>query len=183
MPAPLALNVAPPVPPRATLPPQPVSGPASRYLFDLPFVYHADEFLGRYLQIFETLWEPLERRQDHIEFYFDPQTAPAALLGWLAAWLDLPLDPHWPEARCRQLIRSAVEIYRWNGTRYGLERLIEACTGVVPVISDEPDQPFVMRVLLPMSEENPLNQALVERLIRSHKPAHVAYILEFRGER
>src|SRR2546427_437089 len=46
-----------------------VDSPASRYLADLPTVFQDPmfPFLGRYLRIFEHIWEPFEWRQDHIE--------------------------------------------------------------------------------------------------------------------
>ena len=40
------------------------------------------DFLARMLLVFESLWEPLEQRQDHIAMYFDPRTCPAELLSW-----------------------------------------------------------------------------------------------------
>jgi phage tail-like protein len=164
--------------PRPTYPAPRAAGPESRYIRDLPVVYHTSEFLGRFLQIFESLWEPLEQRQDHVHMYFDPRTCPAAFLPWLARWIDLSLDPSWPEGRQRAMLTEAFELYRWRGTRYGLSRMIELSTGIAPEIVDEPSLPFVMRVRLSLPDGAAFDRQAVEDVINAHKPAHVGYILE-----
>lgn len=166
--------------PRPTFPPPRPRGPLGRYLHDLPVIYHDSDFLGRFLLIIEALWEPLEQRQDHIALYFDPRCCPAAMLPYLASWLDMPLDRHWPEGRQRALLAEAVELTRWRGTRYGLARVIELATGLTPEILDEPDQPFVMRVRVALPDDDSVDRQFVEALIQTHKPAHVGFILELR---
>jgi phage tail-like protein len=158
------------------LPPQDAP---SRYLRYLPIMFHEADFLRRYLLIFESIWEPHENRQSHVEMYFDAHTAPSAFLGWLAGWLGLTLNAHWPEARRRQLLAEAMNLYRWRGTSYGLARMIEVCTGLTPDISDGPPlDPFVFRVRLTIPAGSDVDPEFVEDLIRMHKPAHAGYILE-----
>jgi phage tail-like protein len=167
-------------PPRPRLLAQRATGPHSTYLQDLPVVYHDNDFLGRYLLIFETIWEPLEQRQDYIDMYFDPRTCPATLLPWLASWLELSFEQGWPEARLRHLLTEIVELYRWRGTRYGLTRILELCTGLMPEITEDPVQPFVFHVRIAISGDSGVDRQLIESLIRMHKPAHVGYTLELR---
>ncbi|MEP7190952.1 MAG: phage tail protein I [Roseiflexaceae bacterium] len=169
---------APPTPPRQTFPAVRPQGPVSRYLSDLPVVYHDNDFLGRFLHIFESIWEPSEQREDHIAMYFDPSTCPAPILPWLAHWLNLELNPHWPEARQRVLLSEAVDLYRWRGTRYGLTRMIELCTGMTPEIVETPERPFVMQVHVNVPADHAVDRALLEHLIMAHKPAHIGYTLE-----
>lgn len=147
----------------------------SRYL---PGLYQENDFLQRFLSIFEDIWEPLEQRQDHIEMYFDPRTCPVSFLPWLASWLGLTFNPHWPEARRRRLLAQAMDLYRWRGTRYGLIRMIEVCTGLTPVIIENPLEPFVFRIRITGTSENAVDKEFIEELIRIHKPAHAGYILE-----
>jgi phage tail-like protein len=168
----------PPAPPRPSDPPEPLRQRASSYLRRLPVIYEESDFLGRFLLLFETVWEPLEQRQDHIQMYVDPASAPAGFLPWLASWLDADLSPHWPEARRRQLLGEAMELHRWRGTRYGLARMLELHTGLTPEISDEPGQPFVFHVRLAVPAGAALERAVVEELIQTHKPAHAGYVLE-----
>ncbi|GAB4197177.1 MAG: hypothetical protein OHK0022_15280 [Roseiflexaceae bacterium] len=165
--------------PRASTPPPLAEGPVSRYLYDLPIVFHDNDFLGRFLLIFESIWEPLEQRQDRIEMYFDPRTCPPAFLPWLASWVDMPVSPYWPEERLRHLVSEATELHRWRGTRYGLTRMIEICAGVTAEMIDDPEQPFVVRIRVRRAEDETVDRALIEELIQTHKPASVGYVLEF----
>lgn len=186
------IDELPPVIARDTWPALlPVNG-RSRYLQHLPSIFHdtrfsangddpsafaADtDFIGRMLLIFEAIWEPLEQRQEHIAMYFSPSTSPARMLAWIAEWLNLELDPHWPERRRRELLREAMQLYWWRGTRYGLTRMLEVCTGQPVQISEDPEKPFVFRISIPAYTD--VSRDFIERLIRAHKPAHVGYVLE-----
>jgi phage tail-like protein len=153
---------------------------ASAYLNDLPAIYQDGDFLGRFLLIFESIWEPLEQRQDHMALYFDPRTCPAGFLPWLGSWLEFSVNPHWPEARLRYLLGEAMDLYRWRGTRYGLTRLIEICTGLTPVITEPPETPFVFHVELRLPPDTTVSRELVEQLVQAHKPAHAGYVLDIR---
>lgn len=172
--------------PEAYLPPErmppdeaPDEAPVSRYLADLPALYQSDEaFLGRYLKIFEAIWEPLEQRQDQIALYFDPRTCPASFLPWLAGWLQLPVEPDLPVERLRDLVFEAYWLLRWRGTHYGLTRLIELATGCTPAIGVAPEEPFVIDVRMPRPADPRISEDLIERLLLRHKPAHCAYRLE-----
>jgi phage tail-like protein len=163
---------------------QPMPGSAdaeSMFLHFLPDIYQENDFLRRFLLIFESLWEPLEHRQDHIEMYFDPRTCPRTFLPWLAGWLGLPYNPRWPESRLRRLLAQGMELYRWRGTRHGLARMIEVCTGLIPTITDVPGQPYVFRIQIALpasSAGEAVTKELLEDLIQTHKPAHAGYILE-----
>jgi phage tail-like protein len=169
---------APPPPPRPVWPAPLPAGPLSGYLRDLPLIFQDSDFLGRYLLILEAIWEPLEQRQDHLDFYFDPRTCPPSFLPWLATWLDPALDTRWPEERLRQVLARAIDLFRWRGTRYGLSRMIELCTGVAPRVSDEPDTPFAFRVQVEVPPEMGVDVRLLEGLIQAQKPAHAGYVLE-----
>jgi phage tail-like protein len=165
-----------PVSARPTLPvPRPPAGP-SRMLQHLPAMFQENEFLSRFLLIFETLWEPLEWRQNHYELYYDPRTSPSGFLAWLAGWLNLTVNPHWPEDRRRRLLDEAMELYRWRGTPYGLMRMIEVCTGHTVEVTEAGAEPFTFRVRVPSGAAG--QRELIEQLVATHKPAHVGYVLE-----
>jgi len=150
----------------------------SSYLQYLPVVFHDNDFLNRFLQIFEAIWEPLEQRQDHWAMYLDPRTCPASFLPWFASWFDLQVSPHLPESRLRSLLAEAIEIYRWRGTKYGLARMIEVCTGVKSEITETPDEPFVFRIKIQLTEGSNTSVEEIQKLIHEHKPAHAGYWLE-----
>ncbi len=149
----------------------------SIYLEYLPELFHDNDFLRRFLMIFETLWEPMEQRQDSIAMYFDPRTCPASLLEWFAGWLDLEVTPLWPEGRLRSLLAEAMELHRWRGTKYGLTRVLEICTGLTPQI-EEGSQPLVFHIKFSFPKDAKINQESIEKLIEMQKPAHAGYVLE-----
>jgi phage tail-like protein len=158
---------------------------ASSYLSHLPPSYHEDEFLGRFLLIFESILGPLDQQIAQIHYYFDPRLAPEPLLPWLAAWVDLALNEHWPLERRRELIRSAATLYRWRGTRRGLREFIRIYAGVEPIILEagQPGAnlpPHVFKVILAVPDPASVDRALVEQIIEAEKPAHAAYLLEIR---
>jgi phage tail-like protein len=100
-----------------------------RYINYLPALYQEDEMMGRFLMLFESFWAPIEGQINHLPFYFDPQMTPPDFLPWLASWLDLALDEHWPEERRRRLICSMASLYRKRGTKRGLQEYLEIYTG------------------------------------------------------
>jgi len=179
VPTALQPSSAPPTrPPRRSWPASPAAGPRSRYLDYLSPVFQEQDFLGRMLLIFESVWEPLEHRQDHIPMYFDPATAPASLLPWLASWFGMGAERDLPEARRRALIAESVELYRWRGTIYGLTRMIEVCTGITPEIKELPELPFVFRVRVVIPEGSSVTRDRIEEIVRAHKPAHAGYLID-----
>ncbi len=173
----------PPLPPaRPMLPALKTTEVTALYMRDLPVIYHNQDFLHRYLMIFQNLWEPLEWRQDHVHLYFDPRTAPAQMLSWIATWLGFPVPEHWPEARRRRVLLEAMDLLRMRGTLYGLSRTIELCTGFTPDIQNDPKQPFVFNVKINPSEGASVPMDLLHELIRTHKPAPCSYTLEIGGQ-
>lgn len=150
------------------------------YLHNLPDTFRENDFLRRFLLIFEDIWEPLEQRQDHINMYFDPRTCPESFLPWLASWLGIVLPTHRIEVH-RHLLTQAMDLYNWRGTRYGLIRMLEVCTGLTPEILDIPARPYVflIRVTIPSGLPGEIpDRQLLEELIQLHKPAHIGYLLE-----
>jgi hypothetical protein len=86
----------PPLPPRPSSPLPPAPLRPSIYLQNLPSIFQDGDFLGRFLLIMESIWEPLEQRQDHIDAYFDPATCPASFLPGVAGWLHPSLNTRGP---------------------------------------------------------------------------------------
>jgi phage tail-like protein len=118
---------------------------AGRYLRYLPRVYQEqDEVMGRFLMLFESFWAPIESQIDNIPLYFDPAITPLKLLPWLATWVDLTLDDHWPEAKRRQLLKAAVSLYRKRGTKRGLQEYLEIYTGAQVQISEHGAHNFLL---------------------------------------
>lgn len=169
-------------PPRSTYTSLGVEKSRSMYLDFLPTLFTESDFLGRYLLIFESIWEPLQQRQDHIHMYFNAGTAPENMLAWLSKWLDIEFDPYWPEHRKRLWLKEAMQLVRWRGTRYGLRRAIELGTGVTPFFETDAKQPYFLRVVLADPDTHPqegVTREGVLRLIQRNMPAHVLYEVKF----
>lgn len=179
--APVGAAAPPPLVLERPLCPWPID-PATpgRYLSDLPAIYQDEAgFLGRYLKLFEAIWEPLEQRQDHLALLFDPRTCPAPMLDWLAGWLAFPREPALPERQWRAVLAEAYPLLRWRGTAYGLTLLLELCTGSAPEVRIDPARPAVILIRLPAPADPAITPELVERLVEAHKPAHCGYQIEW----
>jgi len=101
----------------------------SGYVRYLPSLYTRDELMGRFLMLFESFLAPISQQIRQVPLYFDPAVTPVDMLPWLASWLDLPLDPDWPEARRRSLLKAARRLYQKRGTAAGLQEHLAIYTG------------------------------------------------------
>lgn len=179
-----------------------------RYLRYLPALYEQDEFMGRFLMLFESLLQPIEGRIAHLPSYFDPQMAPAELLPWLGSWLGLVLDERWPEARRRKLIQSAASLYRRRGTRRGLMEYLSILGQEVDIVEHfggglrlgsgatlgrhatlgQGDSPHLFTVTMHLprnlpSEEGAECARMARSIIEAGKPVHTAYELRVEYDR
>jgi len=154
----------------------------SRWLQYLPYIYSEDEFLGRYLLVFEDLFGPLDQIIAHFDLFLDARTAPESFLTGLAHWLGLVLDDRWPAERRRAILQSAAELYDFRGTKQGLCRLLEASTDCQAEIDEHTDGPHSFRVTLQPRDSQPVDEQMVRHLIETNKPAHTVYNLEIQGQ-
>lgn len=104
--------------------------PYTAYMSFLPAVYREVDFMSRFMQIFEQAIEPVIQNFKIMWANLDPLTAPTALLPFLAYWVAWPLEPIWGIPQQRRLIRRAIELYRWRGTRKGLRLYLHLYTGL-----------------------------------------------------
>lgn len=104
--------------------------PSSSYLNFLPGIYREIDFMGRFLNIFEQAFDPAVQTIDVLWAYLDPLTAPEAMLPFLAHWVAWPMERRWDSKQQRRLIRNAVTLYRWHGTRRGLRFYLHLYTGL-----------------------------------------------------
>lgn len=162
----------------------------------LPALYRTDLFLARFLLIFQSLLEPIEQTIDHTHLYLDPGLAPASFLPWLAQWVGLSLDPTLEEPRQRELIRQAVELARWKGTRRGLREELRIRTGNRALIVENFDgmrlgqdaalglnthlgvrSDQFISVTLAVDGGREITQHEADALIEELKPAHVGHLV------
>jgi len=168
----------------------------SRYMQYLPRIYQGDRFLSRFLLIFQGILDPIEQNVDNIPDYLDPDLAPPRFLPWLATWVGVVLDPGLDEASQRTLIRNAVELARWKGSRRGMREELRIRSGARPLLVENFDglrigqdaalglnthlgahREGVIAVTLATSAGKTLAPADAERLVDEIKPAHVGHIV------
>ena len=104
--------------------------PYSAYMNFLPVLYREVDFIGRFMKIFEQAFDPVIQSFNVMWANLDPLTAPQALLPFLAHWVAWPVDTIWDLNQQRRLVRRAVELYRWRGTRKGLRLYLHLYTGL-----------------------------------------------------
>lgn len=180
--------------------------PEQVYLDFLPGIYQQSDFLGRFLSICEQTLEPSFEMLDLFWAYLNPLTAPKELVPFLAHWVAWPMNPRWTLSQQRRLIRHALEIYQWRGTRRGLQLCLHLCTGL-PLsdraiqiddadeagfvlgdvqLADEPclggGQPYHFSVTLrpetpDQAQRLRTDEALLHDLIEQEKPAFCTYDL------
>jgi len=164
--------------------------------FDTLLSFNEKPFFERFLRGFEDASEPSKLLLNNVSRFFDVQEAPSDFIPWLATWVGLIIDENWPELRRRLLIKEAVELYRWRGTRRGLARYLQIYTGYLPLINDTPyrgmslgpatllgqetatlggvpTHSFIVTIAVPNPES--VNETTIRDIIESDKPAHAAY--------
>jgi phage tail-like protein len=151
---------------------------ASNWLKYLPAIYSDDQFIGRYLLIFESILSPISWVIDNFDMFLSPEVAPPEWLQWMAAWFDVIVVPELPIARQRAIVEQLGWLFFRRGTKAGLERLLTLYFGTKPEIVESSDEAH-FSVKLYLSESNvKLDHDIVDRLIMAHKPAHASYTLE-----
>lgn len=187
-----------PTPPPET--PRLSERPRSGLLNYLPAMYATDEFMGRFLCIFEDTLKPLQQLADNLHYYFNPLIAPADMIPWLATWVNLVLDESWSLEQRRQLIHNAADLYSRRGTKRGLVEYLKLYSGIEPEITEYVDgmvlgpetllginttiagrerHSFTVTLRLQglSEEELAFKEAFIRRIIETEKPAHTAYRL------
>ena len=102
--------------------------PRSLYLEFLPELYREVDFIGRLLKIFEQAYEPAVNQLESLWAYLDPLTAPEMLLPFLSHWVGWKMDPRLSLTRQRYLIRQAIKLFSFRGTRLGLRLYLHLYT-------------------------------------------------------
>ncbi len=119
--------------------------PHSLYSSFLPEIYRNIDFIGRFLNIFEQTLEPDVNILNSLWAYFDPMLTSEQFLPFLAHWLGWRLTPSLSLQQQRYLVRQAIELYRWRGTRYGLRLYLHLITGL-PLDENLPESKKHIRI-------------------------------------
>jgi phage tail-like protein len=102
--------------------------PRQTYLRYMPDIYRenrrGEQFLERFLSVFESAYTDIEEDIEGLTRYLDPQGVPTDYLDWLEQWLALETPEAWPESARREFLDRAPELFRQRGTRSGLESYV-----------------------------------------------------------
>lgn len=163
-----------------------------RWLIDqLPVAMLDDDFLVRFLSIFQELADTYIVQVDAMEHLVDVAVAPEPMVRYLGSWLGArTIDPSLDDATQRRIVREHGRMLPWRGTVRGLRQLLEMVTGgpVVVVDSggvyaegDAPENPghvHIEVVSLGWATEDDL-----VALVQAELPASVSYDLYVGAQR
>ena len=99
------------------------------FLNYLPEIYSYDDFMNRFLMMFESFWKPISQQISMGENYYDPDLTPDVFLEWLASWVGMQIDETFPRERVRDLIKNAIPFSRTRGTAESLRFFLEMYSG------------------------------------------------------
>lgn len=98
-------------------------------LEQLPTWMRDDEFLARFVSLFEVIATTQLEHIDQLEHVFDRTVAPPAMARALGRCVGVDvLDPTLPEALQREVLLEMQALARWQGTRRRLARVLEVVT-------------------------------------------------------
>jgi phage tail-like protein len=158
----------------------------------LPGVFQEDAFLQQFTAGLDEVLAPVLCTLDNLGAYFDPALAPPDFVGWLAAWVGLALDEHWPPEQQRSLVAEASELHRWRGTVRGLAAHMSLFSGLEAEVTDSgatgwsetPTAPLPgtgerhVTVRIRAADPDAVDRDRLERIVAEAKPAHVSHEIE-----
>jgi len=97
--------------------------------------------IARLLDLARSQLGGLEQAIDALPRSFDPDTAPADLLSWLASWMAFDLPPRLLDGRhpdeVRRLLLGLAALYRRRATPRGIADFVEVYSGARPHILED----------------------------------------------
>lgn len=167
------------------------------FLRYLPEIYQAqpeNDFLKRYLSLFETVYQDMDAKIRTAARQLDPAAAESEFLKWMAEWAGISEVHLWPEEKLRILLQGIVKKNLIRGTKAYMSNVIETFTGEVPyfveygeieaykgnpkaykkLLKHYAHDPYIVNILVreqavPAKQE----QNALKRIIETMKPAHI----------
>jgi phage tail-like protein len=162
----------------------------------LPSVYAEDEMAQRFTAALDDLFAPLLAVLDCMEAYFHPGLAPADFVAWLGGWVGAEVTGQEPEQVLREVVAGTAALHRRRGTAHAIAEAIRLTFGVVPELEESggstwsahPLGPFPghpnpsLTVRLRVPDPDRINQARLEELVGSLRPAHIPFSIKILQE-
>jgi phage tail-like protein len=156
----------------------------------LPVGMVEDEFLVRFVTIFQEVADTVVGQIDNLPHVFDPTVAPLPMVRALGGWVGLDwVDPSLPDALQRRIVREYFSLLRWRGTKRGMRQLLELISQQPAVVEEvggiyqEGESPAnVGHVVLRVASAGWATEPDLLRIVRSELPASITFEL-FVGDR
>ena len=114
--------------------------PKDTWMRYLPELYdrsgEGDFFLERFLSVFQSLYDDLNRKIDRIPDALDTGIHEEAMLLQTASWLGISGGEVWNVSQLRELVREGGRLYGRRGTREGICGFIRLYTGARPLLAE-----------------------------------------------
>lgn len=160
-------------------------------LHQLPVGMVEDDFLARFLRIFQTVADTELLQIDNLPHMFDPHVAPDAMVRALGSWIGIDwIDSSLPDELQRRIVREYSSLIQWRGTARGLRQLLELISlepavvqdsGGVYLESDAVSKPPHVR--LHVASAGWATEPDLLRIVRSELPASVTFELHVGARR
>lgn len=154
-------------------------------LHQLPVGMVEDDFLARFLMIFQTIADTEMHQIDTLAHMFDPTVAPDIMVRALGSWIGIDwIDSSLPDDLQRRIVREYSSLVQWRGTRRGLRQLLELISLEPAVVQDsggvflENDAPLQPpHVKLYVATSGWATEPDLLRIVRAELPASVTFEL------
>ncbi len=167
------------------------------FLSYMPAIYQTggrEDFLGRFLGLFESVYQDLDEKIGDSKRQLDPIAALPEFLHWLAKWVGVSNAHLWQEDKLRLLLQGIVKKNLIRGTREYMEYMVGTFTGERPFFLEYSDieryrkNPVAYRCLRKSYAYGPYEvsvfvreqavsslreQHALKRMIEDMKPAHI----------
>lgn len=103
----------------------------------LPVGMVDDDFLVRFLSIFQSIADTVLHQVDTLPHMFDPTVAPDPMVRLMGRWIGIDwIDPSLDDELQRRMVLQYADLLQWRGTGRGMEMLLETITGGPAVVVD-----------------------------------------------
>src|SRR5262249_17458217 len=148
-----------------------------------------DEFLVRFLTIFQDVADTVLHQVDTLPHMFDAAVAPDSMVRLMGHWIGIDwIDPSLPDPLQRRIVREYSSLLHCRGTARGVKQLLEVVSGGPATVEDnggvylEGEAPLLpAHVRMAVESSGWATEADLLRIIRSELPAGVTFELRIGG--